>query len=189
MDDPHARLHEKLLDDLMVMSQMDIIGEVKELLADSLLEQYEEGLQMDARIEVFGVTHIVAELLLSYFEHEDVAVTHRKVFPTESNLTDMIRSGELSEAETELVESYTERRSEDPQSYRELFELYLSLAGDLLTGLEYRINEGADRDPATDEAVRARLERDGQSFETTLRTTDSEIDVESVLSVLNRVVD
>ena len=189
MSDIHARLRDKLFEDLTLMSQMDIIEAIDHSLAEGLLEQYEEGLQMDKRAEVFGVTYIVAELLLSYFEHEGVAVTHHETVPAGRDLSDMVNTEALSDDEAALVESYTERRSEEPRTYAELFDLYVPLADGLLTDLDYRTSERTDHESAADEEVRALLERGGQSFGTTLHTTGRELDIESVLSVLNRVLE
>ena len=182
MGDSRDKLRTELLTDLEEKSRQGVLNGVDESLVDTVLEEHRPGADIDSLIGRFGMTYLVAEVVLSYFERQSLAVTHRSQWPPE-DAADAVGGAEVSE---DLLEALSDVVDWDgPETYEDVVETYLNLASDSLSALEYRTTG----DRTTSSEVQVELELGEHREETTLHAEDREIDVQPLIDALNRLVE
>jgi hypothetical protein len=181
MRDSRDRLRTELLTDLEEKSRQGVLDGVDESLVDTVLEEHSPGADIDSLIGRFGMTYLVAELVLSYFERQSLAVTHRSQWPPRD-----IAHATGTDVSTDLLEELSDTvDGNEPETYDDIVEMYLELAGDSLNPVACRTL--GDRTTSSD--VQLEITAGDRQQETTLRAGGREIDVESVLDPLNRVLE
>lgn len=183
MGDVRARIKENALE--------TVGGGVPSAVLSDLTED-----ELDAAIDALGAERLefvdehggelyaTSEVFRHVMKHRGVMVEHSQTWPDPRDVEE--KFGPLSEETRERAEAaFGDAMEMGPSGYGELLDAYRTLTDGELADLTY-LNEG---DPVEGEDVRLVVEHADRRFETTLPTTDREVDVGGLVELLNEVLD
>lgn len=186
MTAPRDALFDKLDRDLDRFAMYGEIDPVADDEIETVIDEHEADYALADRYETFGETYVAAQLIFRVFERKGVALRHDEEWVgADRGLVELAERADIDEEDREVlsdVEANAERWA--PEDYDELLADYVALTDGLLDDLSWDV-EG---DRRADDTVQVGCERDGHQFETELDAEGSEIDVDGLIELLNRVV-
>lgn len=181
------KLHDRLDRDLSIAVDEGVIDrEAANEEIEAVLKVYDEEYSLAHRYEAVGETYLAAQLMFRFYERRGIALRHDRKWADADDNFGYLDAVDIDEdIREDFEETVRSAGEESPMTPAELINRYVELADGLLNGLKYEIHG----DRRTDESVRVVCERAGRQFETTTDTGDDEIDVDSLLIVLNRMIE